>query len=174
MSMYVHVCVCAWYVCMGMYMWQSMYECQRTTHKNWFCPVAMWILGIKLRSPGLMASTFIHWVIFCWSPSSILSPLFVLQVSGISDDEMTAAFIFWSLFLRVDHPDPGVAKGRMWEWEMYEWCWMHKLGALICCNGYRGGKFKDSWPDEGAGCPALPYLVQDSRDCVNDKCEFSL
>lgn len=75
---------------------------------------------------------FIHWAVSGCFLSSILSPLFYCKLWESSDDKMTAAFIFWSLFLREDPPDPGVAKDWIWKWTMRcGWCWMHSLSSHI-------------------------------------------
>lgn len=51
LHLFVSVCICILFICVG----------QRTTWRSQFSLSVMWVPGIELRSPGLVASTLTHW-----------------------------------------------------------------------------------------------------------------
>lgn len=53
---------------------------QRITWWNWFSPSIMWVPGIKFKSPGLLASTFI-----CWAILKVLKVFFTYQQHKVGE-----------------------------------------------------------------------------------------
>lgn len=51
-------------MCLYVYMPQDVYGGQQTTRGSQFSPYTMWILGVKLRSSGLVTGTFTHLTIY--------------------------------------------------------------------------------------------------------------